>query len=882
MSGVGNDNYRAGLEPPQPIKRGGWLSSNMAQLMVFLNGLILTVTAYATLSVFIQEIVSESVMKTADEGQQRIVSMIGETEQVVATSGLYLTLAEKEQGNNALKALRTSMPNMDMFDQMYWVHDAGEGNWKIVPLSARKMDPTVYPPFIVNPNTEFLKYILGKQEKALPQILVTDLPDTKPHGLLGAEDVVARPMAIVRTLEGTQRSVIVGFFHLGAPLDSQWLQKRDVFSSVEITDKESGALLAGMERLPEGGKGEDHIYHNVFTASIAGLPIELKIGLQLDQREAFLKKIPFLMLLFGVTLTLIGTLYVRNNQKQSLRLASMNKELAQKNFELNTQINEREKLNNALRKAERENRAVIDSVSDIIFETTVDGELLFLNDTWKKVTGFTVDRSVGRNLFEMLYPQDQQEQRENFKELVKGHKQAYRAFTRLRTSDGTFRAVELAVSMIRQDENKDLRVVGTFTDVEERRRAERALSEAEKKYRTIVENAAGGIYQITPDGLFLSANPSMARILGYDAPEEILRDIRNANTQVYVDATERNRFLKELQNEGASSHSETQVRRKDGSIIWVNENVRSVYDEESNLLYYEGSMEDITQRKVAEIALRDAKVDSDLSSRAKSEFLANMSHELRTPLNAIIGFSEIIKNEVFGPVGSKEYYEYANDIFESGKKLLNVINEILDVSRIEAGERQLNEGVVDLQKTVKTCLDLLAPKIHEGKLIINNLMGPESPRLIGEQHAIKQMIMNLLSNSVKYTPDGGRITLGAEIDSAGSLRILVTDTGIGLSEDEIQKALSPFGQVNAAFSRYESGAGLGLTLVKSLVGLHGGSLELFSQKGVGTTATLVFPPKRVAKNNGPRHGQDNHVSAPDRAAAPKVEHARPDEDVTQS
>lgn len=865
MSGVGNDNYRPGLEPPQPLKRGGWLSSNMAQLMVFLNGLILTVTAYATLSVFIQEIVSESLSKTAEEGKQHIVSSINEMEDVVTAAALYLSLVKENEESGALKTLRGSLPNMDMFDQVFWVHDTGAGNWKVIPLSNRKMDPMVYPSFVVNPNAEFLKYVLSKREQANPQALVADLPETKIHPLPGVDGVMAKPLAIVRPFaenKDEKNDVIIGFFHLAAPFKSDWLDKNEAFASIQVIDKQTGGLMADMTRVKESGSKSDKVHQNNFDGTLADVAVEIHVGLLLDSREAFLKKIPFLMLLFGVTLTLIGTLYVRNNQRQSIRLAGMNKELAQKNFELNTQINEREKLNLALRKAERENRAVIDSVSDIIFETAVDGELLFLNETWKKVTGFTVDRSIGRNLFEMLYPQDQHEQRENFKELVKGHKQAYRAFTRLRTSDGTFRAVELAVSMIRQDENKDLRVVGTFTDVEERRRAERALSEAEKKYRTIVENAAGGIYQITPDGLFLSANPSMARILGYDAPEEILRDIRNANTQVYIDPAERNRFLKDMQKGGVSSQIEMQVRRKDGTIIWVNENVRSVFDEEGNLLYYEGSMEDITQRKVAEIALRDAKVDSDLSSRAKSEFLANMSHELRTPLNAIIGFSEIIKNEVFGPVGSKEYYEYANDIFESGKKLLNVINEILDVSRIEAGERQLNEGVVDLHKTVKTCLDLLGPKIHDSKLIINNLVGPDSPRLIGEQHAIKQMLMNLLSNSVKYTPDGGRITVGVEIDASGSLQVLVTDTGIGLSEDEIQKALSPFGQVNSSFSRYESGAGLGLTLVKSLMGLHGGSLELFSQKGVGTTATLIFPPKRVANNGTGRTGSKPSDAAP--------------------
>lgn len=874
MKTVGNDNYRAGLNPPQPLKSAGWLSSNMAQLMVFLNGLILTITAYATLSVFIQEIVQDSLMKTADDSQQRVVSTIGEIEKAMATTGLYLSLSDNAGEEEVLKALHSSLPNLEAFDQVYWIHGTGGESWRVIKLLKQEMDETVYPDFIASPGGEFLKYILSKRENGRSSILIGDLPETKNHPLASNKNVSGRPLALLNVFgnsDAPQRDMIVGFFHLQKPFGAEWLDKRPTIASLEIADSQSRDILTGITISAEGGVLNGNVFNSTFAAVMGGRPVEIRIGLTLDQREAFLKKIPFLMLLFGVTLTLIGTLYVRNNQKQSLRLSIMNRELAQKNFELNTQINEREKLNNALRKAERENRAVIDSVSDIIFETSVEGELLFLNETWKKVTGFTIDRSLGRNLFEMLYPQDQAEQQENFRQLVKGHKQAYRAFTRLRTSDGTFRAVELAVSMLRQDENKNLRVVGTFTDVEERRRAERALSEAEKKYRTIVENAAGGIYQMTPEGLFLSANPSMGRILGYESPEEILRDVRNANTQIYIEPGQRGRFLKTIEKEGRSGHCELQVRRRDGVMIWVNEHVRSVHDEEGNLLYYEGSMEDITQRKEAEIALRDAKVHSDLSSRAKSEFLANMSHELRTPLNAIIGFSEIIKNEVFGPVGRKEYWEYARDIYDSGKKLLQVINEILDVSRIEAGDRQLNEGVVDLHKTVKTCLELLGPRIQDKKMIINNLVGPDAPRLIGEHHAVKQMLLNLVTNSIKYTPEGGRITLGAELDGSGALRLSVTDTGIGLSEEEITKALSPFGQVNSELNRSGSGAGLGLTLVKSLISLHGGALEIFSQKGIGTTATLVFPGKRVS----------NYAAAADEpAAARPLSNKPPAEEIT--
>jgi PAS domain S-box-containing protein len=553
------------------------------------------------------------------------------------------------------------------------------------------------------------------------------------------------------------------------------------------------------------------------------------------------------MLLFGVTLTLIGTLYVRNNQNQSRKLAEMNKELAHKNFELSQEVNERERLNKVIQKSAREHRSIINAVRDIIFETDTSGKIIYLNEAWEAVTGFELERSIGRNLIDLLYVQDQPEQKENIEQLVAGKKKSYRAFTRLRSSDGTYRSVELAISMLRQDENKELRIVGTITDVEERRRAERALSEAERKYRTIVENAAGGIYQVTADGQFLSANPAFSKIIGFAGPEEVLRDVVHAHEALYIDLDARERFLLDIKNSKQSKIFEGQIKRKDGSVIWVRENVRPVLDDDGNLLFYEGSMEDVDQRKKAEIALQDAMVDSDLANRAKSEFLTNMSHELRTPLNAIIGFSEIIQNEAYGKLPSKEYKEYAESIFNSGQNLLKVINEILDVSRIDAGQRTLQESVVNVKKLFESCLELMDEKIKSNHIRVENKATDETLNLIGEKHAMKQMLLNIMSNAIKFSPENSLMMLDAELDSKNRMRVSITDTGIGLTDEELEKALSPFGQIETEHSRTKSGTGLGLTLVKSLIELHGGELEIVSQKAIGTTVTLIFPEKRVAK-----------------------------------
>ncbi len=840
MSLIGNNaapQIAAALK--QGARSGGRFSRSLAQIMVLLNGLILTLTVYFTLNVFITQIVDDGISKVSYETGEHLSDRFETLEKSIQSAALITSFSGRVDSNGIISAFQTMFSYKEYYDQMYWLQ-AGDAGY--VPY---KLMNGATPEIVKDGDTPLHQYVIASMSKVNDEVVLLG----NYQGFAAVEGKSDHPLILAKKIVRADGKTdilygLTGISHILAP--AYFEARKDIHElSIGLGSRNVGLYRYLRKDLPPSGRNLDNEFKKTFIIPLANQKVRLEVWVALSEHQTFLKRIPWIMLVFGATLTLIGTMYVRNNQKQSRRLAMMNMELANKNADLNREIVERERLNQTLRRQEKENRAVIDAVSDIIFETSTEGQILFLNETWDKITGFSSERSLGRNIFDLLYMQDQAEQRNNFAQMVKGKKQGYRAFTRLRTADGSFRAVELAVSMIRQDENKDLRVVGTITDVEERRRAERALSEAEKKYRAIVENAASGIYQVTPEGHYLSANPAMARILGFDSAEEMLRDVRNVNTDIYFNGRERERNLRDAVRSG-SVNTEAQVRCKDGSIIWVQENLRAVKDDDEQLIFFEGSMEDITQRKETEIALRAAKVDSDLANRAKSEFLANMSHELRTPLNAIIGFSDIIRTQAFGAVGSAEYLEYARDINESGKRLLQVINDILDVSRIEAGERQLNEGVVDLNKLLASSLDLLAPKIEANRMIISNRVSESSPKVIGESHAIKQMLINLLSNAVKFTPEGGRISIDVDVDDFGQLHISVTDTGIGLTDEEIEKALSPFGQVDAALNKAESGTGLGLTLVQSLMSLHGGSFELFSQKGIGTTATLIFPPKRVS------------------------------------
>ncbi|MFA5591915.1 MAG: PAS domain S-box protein [Micavibrio sp.] len=840
MAAIGNDNEKTRSVRLPEMASGGakrFLSGSMAQMVVLFNGLILTFTVFATLYIFIEQTVDENFASVSSETRMHLESRFGNLEKGIQAASSAASFSGRLSAEDIIRIFESGFSYEDVFENIFWLENKGGDSYIPHRLAGAKEGSGDF-------ETVHEDIAAALAESGIKDMLLLDENTIRTKNKRGDDYMLAVAKYVPR-MDG-QSDIVYGTASIRRVLAVGFLDYRKSIQELDVAIGSSISDSYRYVRDPNYKKSRYSSLRNNLLLTLADKPVSISLRVDLSERERFLKLVPVLIALFGITLTLIGTLYVRSNQRQSLRLAAMNMELGQKNTHLNHEIMERERLNQALRKQERENRAIIDAVSDIIFETSTDGEIVFLNDTWQKITGFTPEQSLGRNLFDLLHAPDQDEQRGNMAQLVKGRKTAYRAYTKIRTANGSDRAIELAVSMLRQDENRELRVVGTITDVEERRRAERALTEAEKKYRTIVENAASGIYQVTPEGRYLSANRSMANILGFDAPDDILREVQNATAEIYCSGRERERLLCDAAR-GGSIQAECQVRRRDGSMIWVHESLRAVKDDAEQLLFFEGSMEDITQRKRAEIALREAMTQSDLANRAKSEFLANMSHELRTPLNAIIGFSDIIGNQAFGAVGSPEYLEYARDINQSGKHLLEVINDILDVSRIEAGERQLNEGVVDIHKIVSSSLDLLAPKIEAGRLKIVNHVAPGTAKLIGEAHAVKQMVVNILSNAVKFTPADGRITLDASLDDYGQFYLSITDTGIGLTDHEIEKALSPFGQINSGHNRTGSGTGLGLTLVQALITLHGGTFELFSQKGIGTTATLIFPAKRIAQ-----------------------------------
>jgi signal transduction histidine kinase len=304
--------------------------------------------------------------------------------------------------------------------------------------------------------------------------------------------------------------------------------------------------------------------------------------------------------------------------------------------------------------------------------------------------------------------------------------------------------------------------------------------------------------------------------------------------------------IAETLRDGCNRHVEKiGMRRSDGSEFPADLMITPVQRRASDLsavvVFHDISAQIHTQRQL--LAARD---EAEMASRSKSSFLAHMSHELRTPLNAIIGFSEVIAREVMGPVSNAYYRDYADDIHASGQHLLALINDLLDLSKIEAGKLELFEETVDLPALVNRCAVFVSEAARAKELELHLEIAPDLTAVFCDERKLKQVLLNLLSNAVKFTAMG-RISVAARRDGSDLLRIEVADTGVGIAPDHIAKAMTPFGQVDGALSHEQKGTGLGLPLARQLIELHGGTLALASEPGVGTTITILLPGRAGAQ-----------------------------------
>jgi PAS domain S-box-containing protein len=331
-------------------------------------------------------------------------------------------------------------------------------------------------------------------------------------------------------------------------------------------------------------------------------------------------------------------------------------------------------------------------------------------------------------------------------------------------------------------------------------------------------------------------------ILGY-RPGEVAPHTDAFLARVHPDDVEKVRKALAAVAEGGGFAVEHRVVHPDGTILHVSQVAEVVRDPVGRPLRMTGTCQDVTEDKAAEQALLRAKQAAETANRAKSSFLATMSHELRTPLNAVIGFAQLLEQQRFGPIGDEKYREYIGHIRESGEHLLAMINDILDLSRVESGHSPLNESAIDLDDLVRRTVALMEAKARDGGLRLEIDLPDHLPRLRGDERAIKQILLNLLANAVKFTPAGGdiRVAVGRVEDT---LELSVRDNGIGIAPADHGRVFEPFVQVDSELNRRFEGTGLGLPLVRSLVEQHGGRIFLESAPGEGTCVKVRFPAER--------------------------------------
>lgn len=485
----------------------------------------------------------------------------------------------------------------------------------------------------------------------------------------------------------------------------------------------------------------------------------------------------------------------------------------------------------------------LDGTFEAIMTISPDHRIKVFNKGAERIFGYSADEIIDQPI-DILIPTRSRAEHGNHVTNFKRSKDQNRLMDQRGEikglkKDGTEFPAEASISKLGTGD--DIMFTIILRDITRRKASEEAARKSEAAFRTLLEGfkVACIVHQ---DGKLVFVNRAAARMHGYELEEIADRPITD-----FIATEDAPRVVAnaEARARGAAlpDQYEYQGLKKDGTIFTVDLKPQTImWDGRSAIL---SALTDVSERKRAELDLQLATRKTEEAYRAKDEFLANMNHELRTPLNAVIGFSDMICNEMNGPLGNEKYRAYIQEIYASGTHLLSLVNDILDLAKIEAGKAELFEEEVDVAETVSACWRMVAMRAEEAGLDPVTQLHDDLSCLYGDKRAVKQIVLNLLSNAVKFTPHGGQVTVRTELDEDGCFLLSVSDTGIGIADEDIEKVLIPFGQVEGSSSQRQKGTGLGLPLVKSLAELHGGSFRLESEPGVGTTATIRFPANRV-------------------------------------
>jgi len=500
-------------------------------------------------------------------------------------------------------------------------------------------------------------------------------------------------------------------------------------------------------------------------------------------------------------------------------------------------IEGRKLIERALRESEDRYRELFENATDIIFTFDLKGNFTSINGAGERITGYTRDEGLCMNFIQVVAPEYLEMAERDLMAMLADGIPVFRELE-IVTKDRRRIPIEIHCRVIRRD-NRVIGAQGIARDITQRKEAEKALRDVESKYRTIFENAVEGLFQSTPAGALLNCNPAMARIFGYETPEQLQAAV--AAHGVYVDPGRRDEFVAMTSTQDVITGFESRVYRKDGSIIWISEKARILRDENGEVQLYEGFLEDITESKRIAEQLHLTKEAAEAGYRTKSEFLANMSHEIRTPMNGIIGMTEL----ALATSLTSEQREYLEIVLSSAASLLSLINDILDFSKMEAGKLQLDPIEFGLRSMLDSVFGTLALRAQRKGLELTSNILPDVPdTLIGDPDRLRQIILNLTDNAIKFTERGDIVVhVQSELESAerAILDFTITDTGIGIPKEKQRLIFDAFSQADSSMTRKYGGTGLGLTITAQLVEMMGGEIRLDSKPGKGTAFHVSIP-----------------------------------------
>ncbi|HEY0456391.1 MAG TPA: PAS domain S-box protein [Verrucomicrobiae bacterium] len=505
-------------------------------------------------------------------------------------------------------------------------------------------------------------------------------------------------------------------------------------------------------------------------------------------------------------------------------------------------VTQRKKIEEALAYERDLLRALLDNIPDRIYFKDTQSRFLRCSSSMGKRLGLENPLDVvGKTDFD-FHPQElAQEYYEDEQHIIHTGQPLINKLEKQTSTEGKTIWASVTKVPIYNQAGAITGLIGLSRDVTQLKETEQALREAEEKYRAIYENAVEGIFQTTFDGHFISANPALARMYGYDSPDDLVVTLRDIQHQLYVDPTRRDEFGRLMRERGAVSGFESLIYRKDGQIIWISESARTVRDSAGNFLYYEGAVEDITARKMADLEREKAREAALESARVKAQFLANMSHEIRTPMNAITGMTGLLLDTRL----SQEQREFVETIRDSTQTLLAIINDILDYSKIEAGRMTFEVIEFELRDALQSTVEMLAETAQKKGVELACWIAHDVPNYVkGDPGRFRQILANLLSNAVKFTDSGEvlvRVTKVGHTANTVAVQVAVKDSGIGIEPTALSRIFKAFTQADGSTTRKYGGTGLGLTISKQMVELMSGEIGVESEPGKGSTFWFKLP-----------------------------------------